>query len=103
MTTEILYCYTDDTISNKQIEGKKLYLKKYCKDGMLHREDGAAVEYANGDKEYWVKGKLHRLDGPAIEEADGTKEYWINNIDVTDKLKGIKEEDTPKYLRMLLL
>ena len=43
-----------------------------------HREDGPAVEWANGSKEWWKRGKRHREDGPAIEYADGKKEWWVN-------------------------
>ena len=38
-----------------------------------HREDGPAVEYADGSKEWYLNGKLHREDGPACEYADGSK------------------------------
>ena len=48
------------------------------KDGYLHREDGAAVEYTNGNKEWWLNGLLHREDGAAIEWADGSKSWWLN-------------------------
>jgi len=41
--------------------------------GNLHREDGPAIEWADGSKEWWINEKLHREDGPAIEWADGTK------------------------------
>ncbi len=44
----------------------------------LHRDDGPAVECANGDKEWYQNGKLHRLDGPAVERANGDK-YWYQN------------------------
>ena len=44
----------------------------------LHRRDGPAIEYKNGDKEWYINGKRHRKDGPAIECADGRKEWWIN-------------------------
>lgn len=27
------------------------------KDGQLHRIHGPAVEYLNGDKEWWIKGE----------------------------------------------
>ena len=37
----------------------------------LHREDGPAIEYANGNKHWYLNGKLHREDGPAIENANG--------------------------------
>jgi hypothetical protein len=44
----------------------------------LHREDGPAVEYTNGDCEWWVNGKIHRVDGPAIEKANGTREWYLD-------------------------
>ena len=47
-------------------------------DGQLHREDGPAVEQANGTKRWWLNGKLHREDGPAIEYASGSK-LWYHN------------------------
>ena len=46
-------------------------------DGTRHREDGPAVEFANGYKLWWVYGKRHRLDGPAVEWANGRKSWWI--------------------------
>ncbi len=48
--------------------------------GLLHREDGPAVEHADGSKEWWVSGQQHREDGPAIERAGGSKEWWVNGI-----------------------
>ena len=47
-------------------------------NGQLHREDGPAVEYANGDKYWYINGKFHREDGPAIEWANDQKEWYIN-------------------------
>jgi hypothetical protein len=47
-------------------------------DGKPHRSDGPAIEYASGRREWWVDDKLHRLDGPAIERPDGSKEWWFN-------------------------
>jgi hypothetical protein len=61
--------------------------KEICSDGSityrnenneLHREDGPAVEYRNGDKCWWLNGKLHREDGPAIQCASGRKEWYLN-------------------------
>jgi len=49
--------------------------------GKLHREDGPAVEYADGSKEWWWAGELHREDGPAVEYADDRKEwYWAGEL-----------------------
>lgn len=47
-----------------------------CK--ILHRENGPAVEYAGGTKEWWQYGQRHRIDGPAIEWTSGAKSWWQN-------------------------
>ena len=47
--------------------------KAWYLNGKLHREDGPAVEFADGDKFWYLNGKLHREDGPAVEYADGDK------------------------------
>jgi len=46
---------------------------------VLHREDGPAIEWANGDKFWYLNGKCHREDGPACEYANGNKSWWLNN------------------------
>ena len=48
-------------------------------NGKFHREDGPAIEYGSGDKEWWVNGKLHRENGPAIEDDDDESKYWYIN------------------------
>ena len=54
--------------------------KTYWVNGRRHRLDGLpACEYANGDKTYYENGLLHRIDGPAIEWSNGDKEYWIED------------------------
>ena len=35
-------------------------------NGNLHREDGPAVEWADGGYEWWLNGEPHRVDGPAL-------------------------------------
>lgn len=45
---------------------------------ILHREDGPAVIFASGDKEWYIHGKLHRLDGPAVEWVGGRRFWYIN-------------------------
>jgi hypothetical protein len=52
---------------------------------ILHREDGPAVENANGYKAYYINNKLHRKGGPAVVYANEDKEYFIRG-------KFIKEE-----------
>jgi hypothetical protein len=51
----------------------------YNESNQLHRENGPAIKYANGDKFYLINGKLHREDGPAVEDADGYMAYYIND------------------------
>jgi hypothetical protein len=52
--------------------------KRWYLNDKLHREDGPAIEWANGSKRWYLNGNLHRVDGPAIEYVDGTK-YWCLN------------------------
>ena len=52
--------------------------KAWFLNGKRHREDGPAVEYASGNKSWYLNDKVHRTDGPAIERADGSKEWWLN-------------------------
>jgi len=53
-------------------------IRWYNDKDQLHRLDGPACEWADGDKEWWVKGKFHRLDGPAIEYTNGHKEWLVD-------------------------
>jgi len=53
--------------------------KRWYLNGVLHRTDGAAIEYANGNKEWYLNGKLHREGGPAIEYAYGYKAWYLND------------------------
>ena len=52
--------------------------KAWFLNGKYHREDGPAVESVTRRKEWYLNGKRHREDGPAIEYVDGTKEWYLN-------------------------
>jgi len=52
--------------------------KTWYLNGIIHREDGPAIEWGDGSKSWWLNGKRHREDGPAIEWKDGTKQWWLN-------------------------
>lgn len=58
---------------------------EYRLNGKLHRTDGPAIEYDDGDKLWYVEGRLHRLDGPAVEWANGIKEWWIEGKKYTQE------------------
>ena len=50
----------------------------------LHRDDGPAAEYSNGNKYWYVMGKPHRTDGPAIEVVDGPDQWWVDGKRLTE-------------------
>ena len=43
--------------------------------GRRHRVNGPAIEYSNGDEEWWLLGKRHRDDEPAVIYGD--KKFWF--------------------------
>ena len=69
--------------------------KFYYKDGsisghfilnkQLHRTDGPAVEFANGNKAWYQNDKLHRIDGPAIEYANGKRAWYVDGKNYSEK------------------
>jgi len=66
-------------------------------DGNHHREDGPAIEWANGGKVWKIHGICHRLDGPAYERPNG-KHTWF--------IKGrifASEEEFIKHKQLMLL
>jgi hypothetical protein len=52
---------------------------EYClPNGLLHREDGPAVESFNGEKQWNIKGYAHRMDGPAVLDSQRcSRAYYI--------------------------
>ena len=56
----------------------KSYGTRHMINGKLHRMDGPAVIYSNGEKNYYNNGKLHRMDGPAVIYPWGGEEYYVN-------------------------
>ena len=72
-------------------------IRYYNKKGERHRLDGPAVEYPNGEKEWWVNGKKHRLDGPAAEYANGNRQWWVDGEQIGTTLGGFTDEDFEKW------
>jgi hypothetical protein len=80
------------------------------KKGSKHRIGGPAVEYINGDEEWWVEGRLHRLDGPAVIRKNLTQDkkrsfYMFNSVDKTPmgliewRINGeLHREDGPAFI-----
>ena len=55
----------------------------YNEAGLLHREDGPAIVYADNTKVWYQNGVLHREDGPAVVYDDSTCEWWIDGLEYT--------------------
>jgi hypothetical protein len=70
--------------------------KRWMINNQYHREDGPAIEYANGDKCWYQYGKYHREDGPAIEFASGGKLWYYHG-------QPIYCQTNEEYLRLLKL
>ena len=66
--------HREDGPAVEHADGSKLW---YI-NGEYHREDGPAGEFASGHKSWYINGKLHREDGPAVEYANGENSWHIN-------------------------
>lgn len=66
--------HRDDGPAVERPDGEKWWFQY----GKEHRDDGPAIERADGTKQWFRDGKCHREDGPAVEWADGHKDYYLN-------------------------
>ena len=57
----------------------------YNNAGELHRDEGPAVDWADGTKLWYQNGQLHRTDCPAVECRDGDKRWYINGKRLTEE------------------
>ena len=70
--------------------------KFWCQNGKRHRIDGPAVEYSDGTKHWYQNGALHRIDGPAAEYSDGIKRWFIRGVRFETKdafLEALADEE----------
>ena len=58
--------------------------KYYYKLGILHRENGPAIQLSNGDKHYYQLGFLHNEDGPAIQLSNGDNKWYKYGVELTE-------------------
>ena len=57
---------------------------RYWKNYKLHRKDGPASEWPNGNKFWYQNGKLHREDGLArVWCRSGPCEYYVDGVQMT--------------------
>lgn len=51
----------------------------------FHRKNGPAWIQKSGYQYWFQRGKLHREDGPAIEYANGEHSYYLNDVYYTKR------------------
>lgn len=59
--------------------------KKFSKVAVSGSGDSRMTEYGPGNR-MWrnADGQLHRIDGAAIERADGAREWWVEDKTLTE-------------------
>jgi hypothetical protein len=55
----------------------------YNAQGQLHRDEGPAIEWFDGAKDWYQNDLLHREDGPACEWPSGYKQWYIKGKLIT--------------------
>ena len=76
----------------------------WARDGVAHRDIGAAMEAADGSFEHWDQGQLHRVDGPAVQRTDKhgrvSREWWIRGKRHREDGPAVERHDgTREYYR----
>lgn len=56
-------------------------IEYYNEKSQLHRIDGPARIWNNGDESWWINGKRHREDGPAIQYIKGGSHYYFDDVE----------------------
>ena len=69
----------------------------YNSAGQLHRDEGPAIEYADGSKSWYQNDQYHRTDGPAIDWTCGRKEWYQNGQKHRTDGPAIIFEDGDKF------
>lgn len=57
--------------------------------GRLDSDDGPALIWSDGSREWWMDGRRHRVGGPAGERADGSR-WWY-------QCGSLHRDDGPAY------
>ena len=97
----------------KIVYKNKVLAEKWYKNGKYHREDGPAIEWADGSKEWWVNGELKKIVlekylgkklPKCIDGSDVLKDAYKNiPIDICDYCKKPKRATEICYVREQLM
>jgi len=61
----------------ERVEDALLY---YDERRRLHRTDGPAAEYLNGDREWFIHGYKHRDGAPAVTWESGYEAWYVRGV-----------------------
>src|SRR5258708_6182686 len=70
--------------------------KEWQQDGKLHRINGPAISFV-GMKVWYINGKRHRLDGPAVEVITGERYWWHQGKYIPVR----SQENYERYLKLI--
>jgi hypothetical protein len=62
-----------DNIAITYDDNGNVIKKVYTRNGKQHRSNGPAVEFSNGDAEFWYEGKLCRIEDESLPAVDTAK------------------------------
>jgi hypothetical protein len=72
MNTDIIECKVE-----KQGSGE---IKRWYKNGKIHRDDGPAIITSNGAQHWYQNGELHKDDGPALICPYGSQHWYKHGL-----------------------
>lgn len=82
-------------------EGNRIWRNE---KGDIHREDGPAYEWTNGDKYWYFNGYRHRIEGPAIEWFFGHKFWCVKGEDITGLVRELlRKSEFGAYIHLGIL
>ena len=55
----------------------------WCQNGLRHRENAPAMEYPNGAKHWFYNDRLHRIGGPAVIRPNGVCHWYLHGVRYT--------------------
>jgi hypothetical protein len=59
----------------------------YYRNGLIHRDDGPAVEYPDGSMYWYQNDQLHREDGPAVVlPSVGIMEWYLYGVFIKEDI-----------------
>ena len=82
--------------------------KVWVKNNLIHNDNGHAIEYKNGDKQWYLNNKLHRIDGPANLKYENKYDfdfeiYYINGKEIINDYNKVVfyiKQFTSKILKL---